>query len=60
MRLNAPKKKVFWVCVIAAIVAVVAYVVGLIVALPIIAHIAAVVLLASFVVLMLGNVLKGF
>ncbi len=60
MRLNAPKKNIFWICVIAAIVAVVAYVIGLIISLPVLLHIAAVVLLASFVVLVLGNVLKGF
>ena len=60
MRLNAPKKKVFWICVIAAAVAVVAYIVGLIIALPVLIYIASAVLLVAFVLLMLGNTLKGF
>ena len=59
LRLNAPKKKVFLICVIAAAVAVVGFIVGLIV-LPLISYIAFGVLCAAFVVLMLGNVLKGF
>jgi hypothetical protein len=60
LRLNAPKKKVFLICVIAAAVAVVAFIVGSVVAIPVLSYIAVGVLLAAFVVLMLGNVLKGF
>ena len=60
MRLNAPKKKVFLICVIAAAVAVVGFIVGLIICIPVLSYIAVGVLLAAFVVLMLGNVLKGF
>jgi len=58
MRLNAPKKKVFIIGVIAAAVAVALFIVGLIV-LPLLSYIAFGVLLAAFALLALSTMLKG-
>ncbi len=59
MRLNAPKKKVFWLTVVIAAVAVVAFVVGLF-TLPVISYISFGVMTVAYVLIVLGNVLKGF
>jgi|GEM_PF-282929 len=58
MKLSAPKKAVFWIAVVLAVVA-------LLMVLPVLPDVivgikAAWVALAAFVLLLLGNVLKGF
>lgn len=56
MKLSAPKKIVFLIAVIAAIVAVVA----MYVTIPVVSGFATYLLMAAFVLLALGNLLKGF
>lgn len=61
MRLTPPKKNVFWLTVILAAVAAVAYVVTFFVELPAFVAICAVALLAvSYILLVLSIALKGF
>ena len=56
MRLNAPKKIVFWISVILAALGII----GSLVSLPVISGIAFWLLVIGYVLLFLGNVLKGF
>lgn len=61
MRLTPPKKNVFWLTVILAAIAAVAYVVTFFIELPAYVAICAVVLLAvSYILLVLSIALKGF
>lgn len=55
MKLNAPKKLVFLIAVIVAIVAVIAAIIPI----PFISGISFWLLLGAFVLLVLGNLLKG-
>lgn len=56
MKLSAPKKVVFWIAVVLAVIAIL-MAIGLIGFIPVPAVWVAV---AAFVLLFLGNVLKGF
>lgn len=61
MRLTPPKKNVFWLTVILAAIAAIAYVVTFFIELPAYVAICAVVLLAvSYILLVLSIALKGF
>jgi len=60
MRLTPPKKNVFWTTVIVAIVAVVAFVVGLIMELSIVTICGFAVLAVAYILLVLSIALKGF
>lgn len=53
--LSAPKKWVFWVSLILAIVALIAFFVTI----PFLSGIAFWILLVAFILLMLGNLIKG-
>ena len=54
-KLNAPKKVTFWIAVIIAIVGVI----SALVVIPILSPIAFWIVVVAFVVLMLGNLIKG-
>jgi hypothetical protein len=54
--LSAPKGIVFWISVILAIVGLLAF----LIAIPFLSGIAFWILLVAFILLMLGNLLKGF
>jgi len=56
MRLNAPKKTVFWISVVLAGLGIL----GSLVSLPVISGIAFWLVVIGYVLLFLGNVLKGF
>jgi len=56
MRLNAPKKIVFWISVILAALGII----GSLVSLPFISGFAFWLVVIGYVLLFLGNVLKGF
>ncbi len=62
MRLTPPKKNVFWLTVVLAVLAVIAYVLPLVVpAVPgFVAIIGAAVLAAAYILLVLSIALKGF
>ena len=54
MRLNAPKKILFWISVVIAVIGLVFFFI------PAVKDFAVFVALSAFILLALGNVLKGF
>ena len=56
MKLSAPKKTTFWIAVVVALLAVLATIISI----PVVSNYTFFFLLAGFVILMLGNLLKGF
>jgi hypothetical protein len=56
MKLSAPKKNTFWIAVVVAIVGVLAT----FVAIPVLSGFAFWLVVIAFVILLLGNVLRGF
>ena len=55
MKLSAPPKAIFWISFVLAIIAVL----SIVIAIPFLSGIAIWILLAAFVLLALGNLLKG-
>ncbi len=55
MKLNAPKKNLFWVTVVLAVLALI----GTFVSVPLLSAWAFWLLLVAYVVLVIGNVMKG-